>query len=157
MARETTYEYDGNIASMYLAEGAWTDSSDYVKGGYFATPLKEGDYVELDTTGTFRVKACATAANAIGYLVGSPVGPNVANNRVAGVYLFCDKVGEAKLATNSYANDAGSTLAPFSVASAVLYWASSSAGGTAVKALKAHTSGSAETIPAMFGVWDVTA
>lgn len=102
MAYATSFNIlHGNFVTMPVEEGAWTDNDDYKEGGYFATPLKEGDYVILDGTVDFRVQKAASTETPIGVVVGAPMGKNVANGRSATIELFCYRVMKVKLSATS--------------------------------------------------------
>lgn len=92
MAYKVAYEIHGNKTAMNLFEGAWTDDDEYKAGGYFASPLSVGDYVELVTTASMAVKAAASASNPIGKVFGTANGENKEEGRWATIELYCDYV-----------------------------------------------------------------
>jgi len=92
MGYDTSFEIlHGNRVSMPVSEGVWTSNSDYKEGGYFASPIKVGDYVKLAGTADFLVEKCSSGTP-IGVVVGTPMGKNETNGRVATVELFCSRV-----------------------------------------------------------------
>lgn len=102
MAFATSFEViHGNVVTLPVEEGAWTDNDDYKEGGYFATPFAVGDLVVLDGTVDFRVQKAATTEDPIGIVVGAPMGKNATNGRSAAIELFCHRVMKVKLSATS--------------------------------------------------------
>ena len=88
MGYDTSFEIlHGNRVSMPVSEGAWTSNADYKEGGYFASPIKVGDFVALEGTTAFLVEK-ASAEDPIGIVEGQPMGKNEENGRVAAVRMF---------------------------------------------------------------------
>jgi len=147
MVRTRTYDFEGNVASMFLEEGVWTDDSAYKKGGSFAAELKKGDVVKLSAD--WRVIKSDAANNAIGELVSEPVGPNTENKRVGTIKLYCDTVSEVTMVTTSYGIALGGSV---EYSGAGNLWTSASANETYALVLAASSSGA--IIPVMRGKWD---
>lgn len=100
VSRVTSYEYwDGpSKATMRCVEGAWTDDDDYKLGGYFASPLNNGDWVALDTYSAMTVhKATATTDVVIGQLMSEPQGEHTEYGRYATVRLLGVTVKEVEI------------------------------------------------------------
>jgi len=110
MGYNTSFEIlHGNRVSMPVSEGAWTSNADYKEGGYFATPIKVGDYVKLAGGTDFLVTKC-TSGTPIGVVVGEPMGKNETNGRVATIELFCARVTKVTLGAASLAVAVGDSV-----------------------------------------------
>lgn len=156
MARTTSEEYEAAEVTFFLEEGAWTDSDLYKEGGYFASPLSKGDYVEVSNTTDWRVKALATASSMFGILKSEPQGPHVANQRHATVDMFGGEVREVYIVTNSGTIARGASITPSGTSG--LFILDGSANGTFL--LNEYLTGTGTTaagtmVPVLFGaqVW----
>lgn len=101
MAYLKGFQYDGNQATMRLAEGAWTDNDAYKEGGSFAAPLKVGHKVKLVTTVDYCVTLSGAGDTPIGEVMAVSGGKNETNGRWGTIKLYGDFIEECELATAS--------------------------------------------------------
>jgi hypothetical protein len=138
----TTHRYvHGNKAAFDVDEGAYTTNSNYVMGGYFATPYTDsGIAVKLVTTRSWTVeRATASSDVVVGITDDQPFGKPEAFGRVVTVKLLGSYIDTVQLATDSAAITIGDRL---SLAGSNL-WSKDAAGGTD----QSYTlSGNAQTI-----------
>lgn len=95
------FQYDGNLVTMRVAEGAWTDSDKYKEGGYFAVPVTNGMTVALEGNVDYLVTRSVSGSTPIGTIEAIQGGANSTNGRWATVRLFGGFIREVEVDTAS--------------------------------------------------------
>jgi hypothetical protein len=153
MVYPKSYKFHDNIVPMQIDEGAFTATSSHVEGGYFASPLADGDPVKLVTSLSFVVTKATGTDVPIGYCDGSPRGDRTTRGRECNIYLYGIRVMPVELATNSAQVSAGDKLSASAVG-----WVKTTASTNVIALGVSAASGSiaaGNIMPALFGKYTV--